>query len=54
MKKYGMFLKNGKDLITSTKQETLKQAINHFASLKQLSTENFKKLFIVSEIKNGI
>ena len=52
MIKYGMFLKNGKDLIHSTQQETLKQAIKYFADIKKMSVKDFNKIFLVTEIKN--
>jgi len=52
MTKYGMFLKNGKDLIHSTQQETLKEAIDYFAGIKQMPVNDFKKIFIITEIKN--
>tara|TARA_B100000768_G_C11033818_1_gene271245 strand:+ start:381 stop:539 length:159 start_codon:yes stop_codon:yes gene_type:complete len=51
MTKYGMFLKNGKDLIHSTHQETLEIATKYFAGVKQMSTKKFKNIFIVTEIK---
>ena len=54
MIKYGMFLKNGKDLIHLTHQETLKEATQYFADIKQMPIKNFKKIFIVTEIKNGV
>lgn len=46
-----MFLKNGKDIIHSTQQDTLKKAINYFAGIKQMPVDNFTKIFIVTEIK---
>ena len=52
MIKYGMFLKNGKDLIHSTNQETLEEAKQYFAGIKQMPIEEFNKIFIVTEIKN--
>ena len=52
MIKYGMFLKNGKDLIHLTHQETLKEATQYFADVKQMPVEKFKNIFIVTEIKN--
>tara|TARA_R110000823_G_scaffold140964_1_gene270880 strand:- start:5 stop:181 length:177 start_codon:yes stop_codon:yes gene_type:complete len=52
MTKYGMFLKNGKDIIHSTQQETLAEAKQYFADIKQMAKEDFNKIFIVTEIKN--
>jgi hypothetical protein len=52
MKKYGMFLKNGKDVIHLTQQDTLAEAKQYFAGVKQMSVEEFNKIFIVTEIKN--
>jgi hypothetical protein len=52
MTNYGMFLKNGKDLIHLTQQETLKQAIKYFADIKKMSVKDFSKIFLVTEIKN--
>jgi len=52
MKRYGMFLKNGKDLIHMTYQDTLKEAKQYFADVKQMPVEEFNKIFIVTEIKN--
>ena len=52
MKKYGMFLKNKKDLIHLTQQDTLIEAKQYFAKIKQMPVEEFNKIFIVTEIKN--
>ena len=52
MIRYGMFLKNGKDLIHLTQQETLEKATEYFAGVKQMPVEEFKKIFIVTEVKN--
>ena len=51
MKKYGMFWKNEKDLIHITHQNTLKEAKQYFAKIKQMPVEEFNKIFIVTEIK---
>jgi|TARA_B100001094_G_C17471414_1_gene457518 hypothetical protein len=50
MKKYGMFIQNGKDLIHITHQNTLKEAKQYFAKVKQMSIKEFNKIFIVTEI----
>ena len=51
MTEYAMSLKTGKDIIHKTNQETLKQAVNYFAGIKQMSIENFSKIFIVITTK---
>jgi len=53
MKKYGMFIQNGKDLIHITSQNTLKEAKQYFADVKQMPIEEFNKIFIVTEIKEN-
>ena len=50
MRKYGMFLKNGKDIIHLTHQKTLESAVEYFSKLKQLPLLEFKKIFLVIEI----
>ena len=52
MTEYAMALKNGKDIIHKTNQQTLEEAKKYFAKLKNLSLEKFNELFIVLEIKN--
>jgi hypothetical protein len=39
--------------IFTIEKDTLEEATNHFARMKQLSEEEFLKLFIVTEIKKG-
>ena len=51
MNRYGMYLKNGRDLIHLTQQETIKQAKQYFAEVKKMPLEEFNKIFIVTEIK---
>ncbi len=51
MKKYGMFIQNGKDLIHITHKDTLQEAKQYFAKIKQMPVEEFNKIFIVIEIK---
>jgi len=51
MIEYAMALKNGKDIIHKTKQSTHKQAVKYFADIKQMPVEDYKKIFIVLEIK---
>ena len=52
LNRYGMYLKNGRDLIHLTQQETIKEAKQYFASIKKIPIEDFNKIFIVKEIKN--
>ena len=53
MNRYGMYLKNGKDLIHLTQQETSDKAKQYFAKVKQMPLEEFNKIFIVKEIKDN-
>ena len=53
MIRYGMYLKNGRDLIHLTQQQTKKQAIEFFADVKKMPVIEFNKIFIVKEIKNN-
>ena len=48
---YGMYLKNGIDLIHLTHQETIKKAKQYFAEVKKMPLEEFNKIFTVKEIK---
>jgi hypothetical protein len=48
---YAMAFKNGKEIIHKTQQSTLKQATEYFAEVKQMSIKEFKKIFIVIEVK---
>ena len=53
MNRYGMYLKNGKDLIHLTQQETSDKAKQYFAKVKQMPLEEFNKIFTVKEIKDN-
>ena len=53
LKRYGMYLKNGKDLIHLTQQETKEQAAAFFADIKKIPIKRFNKIFIIKEIKNN-
>ena len=53
LKRYGMYLKKGKDLIHLTQQETKEQATTFFANIKKISIKEFNKIFIIKEIKNN-
>tara|TARA_Y100000004_G_C8584997_1_gene274033 strand:- start:59 stop:229 length:171 start_codon:yes stop_codon:yes gene_type:complete len=54
MIRYGMFLKNGKDLINLTRQGTKDKAINFFAEIKKLPIKEFNKIYTVKEVKDEI
>ena len=51
MTEYAMALKNGKDIIHKTNQQTLEEAKKYFAGVKQMPIEEFNKLFIVIKIE---
>ena len=53
LNRYGMYLKNGKDLIHLTQEETTDKAKQYFAKVKQMPLKEFNKIFIVKEIKNN-
>ena len=52
MAEYAMSIKEGNGLVFRTKAGSLEEAKEYFRKLKQLSKEEFSKLFIVSKIKN--
>ena len=52
MNRYGMYLKNERDLIHLTQQQTLNKAKQYFAKVKQMPLKEFNKIFTVKEIKN--
>ena len=51
MTEYAMSIKNGNGLVFKTKANTLEEAKEYFRKLKQMSKEDFNKLFIVTEAK---
>ena len=51
MKEYAMALKNGKDIVHRTNQQTIEKAKQYFAEVKKMPLEEFNKIFIVIEIK---
>ena len=53
LNRYGMYLKNGEDLIHLTQEETIDKAKQYFAKVKKMPLKEFNKLFIVKEIKNN-
>ena len=52
MIRYGMYLKNGKDLIHLTQQQDKEKAKQYFADVKKMPLKEFNKIFTVKEIKN--
>ena len=53
---YAMALKKSEDsngIVFKTNANSLEEAIEYFRRLKQMSKEDFNKLFIVSEIKEN-
>ena len=53
MAEYAMSIKTGKnDIIFKTQSTSLEEAKEYFRKLKQMSKEDFNKLFIVTETKN--
>tara|TARA_B100001094_G_scaffold558_1_gene561 strand:- start:240 stop:398 length:159 start_codon:yes stop_codon:yes gene_type:complete len=52
MAEYAMSIKNGNGLVFKTKAISLEEAREFFRKLKQMSKEDFNKLFIVTEVKN--
>ena len=53
MKEYAMALKNGKDIVHRTNQQTIEKAKQYFAEVKKMPLEEFNKIFIVKEIKDN-
>ena len=53
LNRYGMYLKNGEDLIHLTQEETIDKAKQYFAKVKQMPLEEFNKIFTVKEIKDN-
>ena len=50
---YTMSTQRGKEVINKTNQfTTIREATIYFAGVKQMSVEEFNKIFIVTEIKN--
>ena len=49
MAEYAMSIKNGNGLVFKTKSNSLEEAKEYFRQLKQMSKEDFKELFIVTE-----
>ena len=54
MKKYGMFLQGGKDIVHPTQQTSIEEATKYFAEIKKMTPnsqnnleKNFKNLFYI-------
>lgn len=55
MVEYGLFTKNGSEVITKKSFNSLKEAYDWFAQLKNMPLDQFKKVFIVTKTyKNEI
>ena len=50
MSEYAMSIKNGNGLVFKTKANTLEEAKEYFRKLKQMSKEDFNRLFLITEI----
>ena len=53
MTTYAMTIKNGNGLVFKTDANSLEEATNYFAKLKQMPKEEFTKIFIVTAVKNN-
>jgi len=51
MATFTMAIKDSKGLVFKANAESLEEAYEYFAKLKQMSLKEFKKLFIVTEAK---
>ena len=51
---YKLYIKKGNEAISSTSKESLLEAKNYFIKTKQLTEEQFDKLFDVKESKSLI
>ena len=49
LNRYGMYLKNGEDLIHLTQEETIDKAKQYFAEEKKMPLEEFNKIFCSSK-----
>ena len=47
---FGLSIKNGTEIILRRSFNNLEEAYIYFAKIKQMSLENFKKIFIVIEL----
>tara|TARA_R110002153_G_scaffold259954_1_gene419769 strand:- start:39 stop:200 length:162 start_codon:yes stop_codon:yes gene_type:complete len=51
MAEYAMLIKSGNGLVFKTESNSLEEAKIYFRKLKQMTKEDFDKLFIITEIK---
>ena len=52
MAEYAMSIKTGKnDIVFKTQSNSLEEAKEYFRKSKQMSEENFNKIFVVTETK---
>lgn len=49
MKTFGLFTKNSKEMISTTKSDSLQEATQFFIERKKMSDEDFEKIFMVEE-----
>ena len=52
MATFTMAIKDSNGLVFTANADSLEEAYKYFAKLKNMSTKQFKKLFIVTEEKN--
>ena len=53
MAEYVMSIKDGNGLVFRTKAGSLEEAKEYFRKLKQMSKEDFNKLFVITEVKHA-
>jgi hypothetical protein len=53
MADYAMSIKDGNGLVFTTKANSLEEAKEYFRKLKQMSKEDFNKLFVITEVKHA-
>ena len=53
MADYAMSIKDGNGLVFKTKSNSLEEATEYFRKLKQMSKEDFNKLFVITEVKHA-
>ena len=52
MTTYAMAIKSGNGVVFKADANSLEEATIYFAKLKQMPLKQFKRLFIVTEVKN--
>ena len=53
MTTYAMVIKSGNGLVFKTDANSLEEAKEFFRKLKQMSKEDFNKLFVITEVKHA-